>query len=855
VSCALREAWSLYYTKDSRFSPAEALEEFPLRGDFHYLSWSRLGLRMKTRTIATATWILARSLAWSDPAPQVQVMPPWHVFHASEASAAYARNNPDAVVPMSRLSSILPYLIDPIVRGLDSRGFAAFPALYTSGVQLTRDFESKEMVNYFLGMEFPEQRKYLTVVPVVFAAEVVRRSMMISSELEIRFRLELYAQDSSGRLGKFLFGRNFSFGFHSAVAPSWADVEKIFPALRQEISRLPQWDSAAATLRALSPGFVTRFAGKFDSTLAASDRRLYFAQSEVFRHAGQDTRLTKADFQCQGKSSRGLDDLTFSFQANDKWPLLLYAYIINPGGNVIRVDAAEAHVEQSPRALPTKIYDWSRVLVVNLPGLKQGSVVTYAISFLRFAEETAAPQVKRHARDPFPLGKDAHIFAAPGEPFQIRVWADPSDTVAMAARDALLDTAGKIKIGAENLFFARGRGKAEPSARGWSSDPFEPTVRLSTARNWGELLGSVRDSVFSRLPPPPSGTVSVPVRLQEEALFRVHRFIQDSLRYVSLSFGERAYVPAFPDSVLRSRMGDCKDFSVFMISKLRAAGVQAYPALLDAYFRHNLFGPPSFDATNHMIVYLPALDRWIDPTGPAYPARVLPWHLSDAQALVLYPDSVSLRALPKNGDSTYARRVSYACRDSAEDLHCRLRTIYSSLESLQWRRYLKEKPADKWPEILNPSDWIGAFRQSETGTKVVNMDAEAEDLIVERSFTCHKAVMKVGSKTIVRFPETPFSQVFDRTTANGGDEETAKENGPVMGTVDFTLESDKPIRWPIFKGAESSGFYFRPERPSSRTFRIIIRVPAGEVSPSEKPGLEKVLGDYKDFFSSSMIAG
>ena len=58
------------------------------------------------------------------------------------------------------------------------------------------------------------------------------------------------------------------------------------------------------------------------------------------------------------------------------------------------------------------------------------------------------------------------------------------------------------------------------------------------------------------------------------------QFVQNKIRYVSLSFGSNAYHPHHPDEVLQNRYGDCKDKSLLLLSLLRAAGIQAWPALV-----------------------------------------------------------------------------------------------------------------------------------------------------------------------------------------------------------------------------------------------------------------------------------
>jgi transglutaminase-like putative cysteine protease len=66
----------------------------------------------------------------------------------------------------------------------------------------------------------------------------------------------------------------------------------------------------------------------------------------------------------------------------------------------------------------------------------------------------------------------------------------------------------------------------------------------------------------------------------EQAL-RALQFVQEQIRYVSISIGPGAFTPTSPEQVLERRFGDCKDKSLLLATILRELGIEAQPALVN----------------------------------------------------------------------------------------------------------------------------------------------------------------------------------------------------------------------------------------------------------------------------------
>lgn len=114
-------------------------------------------------------------------------------------------------------------------------------------------------------------------------------------------------------------------------------------------------------------------------------------------------------------------------------------------------------------------------------------------------------------------------------------------------------------------------------------------------------------------------------RTPEEILTRLHAAVADRVRYVGLEFGVHSFKPELPAVTLARGYGDCKDKATLLIALAAALGVDAKLVLV----RTRPSGaiepqPASLAIFDHAIVYVPALDRFLDPTIDRNDPWVLP---------------------------------------------------------------------------------------------------------------------------------------------------------------------------------------------------------------------------------------
>ncbi len=178
-------------------------------------------------------------------------------------------------------------------------------------------------------------------------------------------------------------------------------------------------------------------------------------------------------------------------------------------------------------------------------------------------------------------------------------------------------------------------------------------LALSDFADWSEVARWA-----SKLyPPAPSPTITAKAAEfsassadLDGAVLRAVRFVQDDVRYLSISLGQHSVTPHVPQGILDQRFGDCKDKSYLLVEMLRALGVEAHPALADSYLRGHLRESlPSPFAFDHVItvIELHGKRHFVDATW-SYQGGTLDQlaPLDLGAVLLVSPDTKTLVELP-----------------------------------------------------------------------------------------------------------------------------------------------------------------------------------------------------------------
>ena len=218
-----------------------------------------------------------------------------------------------------------------------------------------------------------------------------------------------------------------------------------------------------------------------------------------------------------------------------------------------------------------------------------------------------------------------------------------------------------------------------------------PSVQVSTFHTWDEVGNWYGRAQAAQVVATPSIQAKAAELMKgltsdDQKIRALYNFVATRLHYVSLSFGTGRYEPHPADQVLDNGYGDCKDKHTLLAALLKAAGYDAWPALINTT-RQITSKVPSPGQFDHVVTVIPRGDSlvWLDTTPEVAPVGLLLANLRDKQALVMptdkpaklmktppeppFPSTQTFVAGGKlSPDGTFTGHIEWAARRDAEVL-------------------------------------------------------------------------------------------------------------------------------------------------------------------------------------------
>lgn len=135
---------------------------------------------------------------------------------------------------------------------------------------------------------------------------------------------------------------------------------------------------------------------------------------------------------------------------------------------------------------------------------------------------------------------------------------------------------------------------------------------------------------------------------EEEKIAALYRYLQENMRYVSVQLGIGGWQTFDAQYVEENKFGDCKALSNFMKAMLKEADISSHHTLVyagdEVSFRiKEDFSYPRF---NHMILYVPSSDTWLECTSNLAPPNYLGTFTSDRSVLLITEEGGKLARTP-----------------------------------------------------------------------------------------------------------------------------------------------------------------------------------------------------------------
>lgn len=239
-----------------------------------------------------------------------------------------------------------------------------------------------------------------------------------------------------------------------------------------------------------------------------------------------------------------------------------------------------------------------------------------------------------------------------------------------------------------------------------------PALHVSEYASWAEVQAWARD-LFGDATPSSDPALAAQVAQWRssnlpptELLDAVLTFVQEDVRYFSVSLGESSHRPKPPARTLADRVGDCKDKVSLLIALLAPLGIEARPALVSLYRNKGVVDYlPSHDQFDHVIaqVVLEGKTYWLDPTLTGQGRRLAQRGTPDYGVALVVGDAAS-ELVPVVGHANALDRIEYVQHWNLADLRKPVTMTYTmrtaGIYAEAWRNAVARAGTERIAESL-----------------------------------------------------------------------------------------------------------------------------------------------------------
>jgi hypothetical protein len=166
-------------------------------------------------------------------------------------------------------------------------------------------------------------------------------------------------------------------------------------------------------------------------------------------------------------------------------------------------------------------------------------------------------------------------------------------------------------------------------------------LAVSTFADYPALATALRAATAGKALPSPAVvalahqlTAGLPTTDARARVLALAEWVRRHIRHADAR-DSAGVVPHPADTVLAMRRGDDKEHAMLLESLLATVGIAGTPALVNGGHAYTLPDAPVLGVLDHMLVYVPALDLFLDPAAPTVSAGYLQPALLGKPALLL----------------------------------------------------------------------------------------------------------------------------------------------------------------------------------------------------------------------------
>jgi transglutaminase-like putative cysteine protease len=413
---------------------------------------------------------------------------------------------------------------------------------------------------------------------------------------------------------------------------------------------------------------------------------------------GTNTRAVTAEIKIQADAGvKAFAVLSFTYTSANEVVDVDYVRVRKPDGTVVKTP--DYNIQDMPgevtRTAP--MYSDIHEKHVAVKGLAVGDVLEYTIRY-----RTIKPQVPGQFWFEANFIKDAIV-----KDERLEIAVPSSKYVKLSSpefKPEVREEAGQRTYSWVHSNLSRPDTTPQPKRT-----PPPPSVQVTTFKNWEEIgrwYGALQKDAVTITPEIQQQALQLTANLKtdEDKVRAIYEFVSLKYHYIGLDFGIGRYQPHAADDVLGNGYGDCKDKHTLLAALLKAAGFEAWPALIHSVRKLDpeIPSPAQF---NHVITVVPLGGKyiWLDTTPEVAPYGLLLANLRDKEALVIPPGLAPLlMRTPGNppipqlqtftsqgkldANGTYSGHVEQSCRGDVEVV---MRTIFRQVSQSQWKEAMQ----------------------------------------------------------------------------------------------------------------------------------------------------------------------
>lgn len=197
----------------------------------------------------------------------------------------------------------------------------------------------------------------------------------------------------------------------------------------------------------------------------------------------------------------------------------------------------------------------------------------------------------------------------------------------------------------------------------------------------------------------------------KEKIDSLYRWMQDKMRYVSVSLGVGGWQTFSAEYVEQNKFGDCKALTNFMMSMLKEVGIESDPALIFAGRTLDYDSDFASSRFNHVILNVPSEDYWLECTSNYLPPNYLGDFTENKTVMLFNEKGGKLSKTPKSeaADNLTERKIEVEMTEDGSAIVTNTAKLHRHRES-PWRYYSFEMSDEELRDFFRKNSDLPTFQ-------------------------------------------------------------------------------------------------------------------------------------------------